>query len=293
MTFMSRALRTGSLYWSARPLLARVAFAIAFAAVVAFALLALSQLANPYWWSQDTDAYWNAALRLRAGEPLYPPLGNPDASDTYRYAPWFAFAWVPLTFLPQPLVYGAWLVLLGTATVACLWLTLRRWSAATLLAAILFGSLLVPAAASGNVQPLLIAALAFSVERRSGPVWIAAAASLKAAPLLLVAVYLGRREWARAGVTIVFTTILVMPMLAFDLSSYPTQTAAAAGPLPPWIALAAVLVASVAAIRLATTRLGWLLAAAAVMLAIPRWSYYQPSFLLLGAPARAAKVDEQ
>jgi hypothetical protein len=29
------------------------------------------------------------------------------------------------------------------------------------------------------------------------------------------------------------------------------------------------------------------------MLAIPRWSYYQPSFLLLGAPAPAAKVDEQ
>jgi hypothetical protein len=292
MTFPPQPLRAASLGASTRTPLARVAFALAFAAVLAFALLALSQLTNPHWWSQDTDAYWNAAVRLRAGQPLYPPLGNPDASDTYRYAPWFAFVWVPLTFLPQPLVYGAWLVLLMAATVACLWLTLRRWSGASLLAAILFGSLLIPAAASGNVQPLLILTLVFGVERRSGPLWIAAAASLKAAPLLLVAVYLGRRQWIRAGMTIVFTASLVVPMLAFDLSSYPTQAAAAAGPLPAWLALAAALAASVAALTLATTRLGWLTAAVAVMLAIPRWSYYQPSFLLLGAPAPPAKTDE-
>jgi hypothetical protein len=141
-----------------------------------------------HWWSQDTDAYWNAALRLRSGEPLYPVLGNPDASDTYRYAPWFAFLWVPVTFLPQPLVYGAWIVILMAAAAATLWLTLRHWSVAAAMSAVLFGSLLIPAAASGNVQPLLIAALALGLERRSGPLWIAAAASLKAAPILLVAV---------------------------------------------------------------------------------------------------------
>jgi hypothetical protein len=273
-------------------LLVRLAIAVAFASVVAFAVLALSQLMNPHWWSQDTDAYWNAALRLRAGEPLYPVLSNPDASDTYRYAPWFAFVWVPMTFLPQPPVYGAWVVILMASTAAILWLILRHWTVAAAMSAILFGSLLVPAAASGNVQPLLVAALALGLERRSGPVWIAAAASLKAAPILLVAVYLGRREWARAVAAMVFSLLLVAPMLAFDLSAYPTQTSAAVGPLPEWLAFATALVALAAAFSLAKSRLGWLAAAAAVMLAIPRWSYYQPSFLILGAPVRAAKVSQ-
>lgn len=281
--------RSVSVATSRRTHLARPALAIAFAAIVAFAVLALSQLTSPHWWSQDTDAYWNAALRLRTGEHLYPVLGNPDASDTYRYAPWFAFLWVPLTFLPQPLVYGIWIVVLMAAAAASLLLILRHPSVASAMSAVLFGSLLIPAAASGNVQPLLIAALAFGLERRSGPLWIAAAASLKAAPILLVGVYLGRRQWARAVMATLLTVALVAPMLAFDLSSYPTQTAAAAGPLPEWLALGLALVAFVAGIVLARSRVSWLAAATAVMLAIPRWSYYQPSFLLLGAPARPAK----
>jgi hypothetical protein len=146
----------------------------------------------------------------------------------------------------------------------------------------LTAALLLPAAASGNVQPLLLAALLFGLERRSGPLWIALAASLKAAPILLAAVYLGRREWTRAILALGLTALLTLPMLLFDLSHYPTDTAAATGPLPFWLLLVAAAGASAASIALARTRYAWLAAAAAVLLAIPRWSYYQPSFLILG-----------
>jgi hypothetical protein len=150
------------------------------------------------------------------------------------------------------------------------------------LIAVLTAALLLPAAASGNVQPLLLATLLFGLERRSGPLWIALAASLKAAPILLVAVYLGRREWTRAMLALGLTAILTLPMLLFDLSHYPTDTAAAIGPLPFWLLLAAAACATAASFALARTRYAWLAAAAAVLLAIPRWSYYQPSFVILG-----------
>lgn len=39
------------------------------------------------WTLADAGAYWQAALRLRDGEPLYPLLTNVDASEVYRYAP--------------------------------------------------------------------------------------------------------------------------------------------------------------------------------------------------------------
>lgn len=55
----------------------------------------------------DVAAYWGAAERIRAGEPLY-VAGVANASDLYRYAPWFAYAWVPLTYLPSDIVTSAW-----------------------------------------------------------------------------------------------------------------------------------------------------------------------------------------
>ena len=75
-------------------------------------------------------------------------------------------------------------------------------------------------AAYGNVQPLLVLALLWGAPRRSGPIWVALAASLKLDPILLVVVYAGRGEWARAAWTLAITAALVLPMLAFDLSGY-------------------------------------------------------------------------
>src|SRR5688500_18548027 len=68
------------------------------------------------WHMPDVDAYWGAAMRLREGESLYIAHSDVDASDVYRYAPWFAWAWVPFTFLPRQTVEGAWAVSLIVAS---------------------------------------------------------------------------------------------------------------------------------------------------------------------------------
>lgn len=263
------------------PMALRLAKALILASLGAFAILAALQIRDG-WWMQDADAYWQAALRLREGGQLYPTMASQDASDVYRYAPWFAAAWIPVTFLPQPVAYVLWALALFAGAVLCTWHVARGGGMAAGLFALLVASLLLPAAASGNVQPLLLASLLLGLERRSGPLWIAAAASLKAAPILLVAVYLGRREWWRAAAALALTALLTLPMLAFDLTHYPTGVGAATGPLPAWLALAIAAMATAASFVLARTRYAWLAASTAVLLAIPRWSYYQPSFLVLG-----------
>ena len=49
---------------------------------------------------QDWQAYLGAAERLRTGLPLYPAVADPGAASVYRYAPWFAVAWIPLPSCP-------------------------------------------------------------------------------------------------------------------------------------------------------------------------------------------------
>jgi hypothetical protein len=259
----------------------RLAQALALGSTLAFALLAFSQVRGS-WWMQDADAYWQAGMRLREGAPLYPALASQDASSVYRYAPWFAGIWVPLTYLPQPAVYAAWGAVLGMAAIGSALLSLRAGGVAGWTLGILVLAMLLPAAASGNVQPLVIATLVYGVERRTGPFWIASAASLKAAPVLFVLVYLGRREWRRSAVTLVLTALLLAPFLATDLAHYPLEVGAAAGPLPGWADWAIAGLLGVVALAAARTNYGWLLAATAVVLAIPRWSYYQGTFAVTG-----------
>jgi hypothetical protein len=60
-----------------------------------------------------------------------------------------------------------------------------------------------------------------------------------------------------------------------------------------WIELAIASAATVAAFRFASTRHSWLAAAIGIMFAIPRWSYYQPTFLLIGLARKpdATRLD--
>src|SRR6185503_3649788 len=102
----------------------------------------------------DVAAYLGAAERIRAGEPLY-VAGVANASDLYRYAPWFAYAWVPLTYLPRQLVTDMWVVLMLVAALASTLPLLRRGWAGTAATA-LFLPLQVQGAMFGNVQPLLV-----------------------------------------------------------------------------------------------------------------------------------------
>ena len=260
----------------------RIARAVGLSAVLALALLGLSQMLHEGWWLQDANGYWEAAMRLRSHLPLYPAVANVDASDVYKYAPWFAYAWLPLTVLPKALAMGLWLAANLAAVVACAVPPLRVRSAAGLTMALFTVALLLPTAATGNVQPLLVATLLYGVERASGPFWIAAAASLKAMPIILVAVYVGRGEWRRAAATVTLTVALVAPMLLFDISHYPMSAGAAIGPLNEAVMYAAALIAAAVALVVARGRFGWLAGSVATVLAAPRWSYYTPSFLIVG-----------
>ena len=241
------------------------------------------------WQLEDADAYWNAADRLRHGLPLYIAV-DPNADETmaYRYAPWLAWLWVPLTFLPKGLVQVGWSALLIAAClVALLPLAQQRTVGAICLAALL-GGLLVRTASTGNVHALLVAALVHGVPRRSGPIWIGLAASLKFAPLAYALVYVGRRQWDRAALAFGVTAVLLAPALLYDLSSYPTEPGTSfsllslAGPVP-WAAVAAVCV--VGAVALARTRHAWGAASVAVLSVIPRLELYSLTYLLVGLNA--------
>lgn len=240
------------------------------------------------WDLEDMNAYWDAALRLKDGLPLYPAVPDPGAADVFRYSPWFAWLWIPLTSLPKAAVQIGWsALLLGSIPVSIGPLVRHRSAAAVCLGA-LAGGLLVKTASTGNVHALLIALLVWGVGRRSGPLWIGLAASLKIAPIAYALTLAGRREWGRVAATLLLTVALVAPALLYDLSEYPTDPGGSlsmlsiAGPVP-FIALAAL--GAVAAVALANTRFAWGAASVAVLLIIPRLDLYGLTYLLVGLTA--------
>jgi hypothetical protein len=268
---------------TARPLIVRTVAVAPIAVLVALAAWALLSYAISREPGVDVAAYWNAAERLRNGEPLY--LGGAsNASDLYRYTPWFAYAWVPLTYLPRDVVTAGWVGLMVAAAILSTLPLLRRGPAG-LAAWAIFTPLQLGGAAFGNVQPLLVLMLLWGVERRAGPLWIAIGASLKAVPLLLALVYAGRGEWRRAAVATGLSALLAAPTLLFDLSGYSTATG------PNQISLAGVsvflylpvaLAAIAAAFLLARGRYAWLAGSLAMVAALPRLLTYEIGFLLVG-----------
>jgi hypothetical protein len=239
------------------------------------------------WQPADVEAYWAAALRLRSGEPLYAPVVDINAPDVYRYAPWFAALWVPLTYMPRALVEAAWSAALLLASAAATFQLIRVPSVAALSAGALLGSFLIQISSRGNVHPLLIAALVLGVERRSGPLWIAVAASLKAVPLLYVIVYATRRQWRRAIATTVLTGLLIAPMLVVGVAGYTTDpgwswSAYTVSPaLFTVVALASVAGGVAAALHWRPH--AWLAMSIAVIFSLPRMFLYDMTFVIVGA----------
>lgn len=258
----------------------RLARTVALAVVIGIGLFNLYQAAAN-WTLSDASAYWHAALRLRDGAPLYPLLTDVDASEVYRYAPWFAWLTVPATWLPAQVAGAVWSALLLAASGLAI-VPLVRARAWLLVA--FFAPILVGISAVGNVQPILIAALVWGVERRSGPVWIGVAASLKIFPILFAVVYLGRGEWARAMLAAVVAVALWAPALAYDLRGYATEPGEAASLFGVPALWAVVVVAgAILTVRLARTRFGWLAAAVDVVVSLPRLFVYDVTFLMVGA----------
>ena len=268
------------------------------AAVVAAVAVWILAAGLPAWRLQDMSAYRLGADRLATGQPLYPPPADLlDTSDVYRYAPWFALLWLPLQGIPEPAVAVGWSAILIAASVLAVVPLLRTPTPTATpmrvaLAALGF-ALALRGAAIGNVDPLMVAMLVHGVDRRAGPLAIAAAASLKVAPLALVLVYAGRREWTKVAWTLLLTVALVAPMLLYDLSDYPTAAGASisvlslAG-LPAWLAVVAA--GAVVTFLLARTRWAWTAAAATVLLSYPRMGIYNLPILLVGVNDRRSNA---
>ncbi len=240
------------------------------------------------WTQNDAGAYWNAAMRLRDHQPLYPMVADVEASDVYRYAPWLAWLTVPFTYLPVQVAGAIWSVFLLAGSVLAV-LPLARRGAWVPVA--FFFPILVGISAYGNVQALLIAVLVWGVDRRSGAVWVGVAASLKIFPILFAVTYLVRGQWLRAVLAVAVGALLWLPALLYDLTGYVTVPGQAGlfGSALVWSVVAACAVLMAA--WLARTRYGWLSSATAVVLAAPRFFIYDVTYLLVGADAGGTPSD--
>ena len=154
----------------------------------------------------DAAAYLQAADRLLAGRSLYDPAVDVAVGyGVYLYPPPFAFAPVPFTLLPAPLGLWTWLATMVAAFLAgTALLPVRatvRWSI-VLLAALSFPFLY--AVKLGQVGPLLY--LAFAVGwrwiDRAGAIGLAVAAGAlsKLQPALLFGWMAATRRWRALAV---------------------------------------------------------------------------------------------
>jgi hypothetical protein len=268
----------------------RVARLVAMAVAILGVLLLIGAAMNGNV-QPDADAYYHAAERLRAGQALY---GGPrgDETEIYRYAPWFAFAWVPLTYFGYDVALLIWRASLLFATLVAVWPLIRRPTPASVTLAVLLGGLLVSNLPAANVTPLIVGMLAAGLRTRVGPVILGLAASLKLFPIVFVAGYMAERRWLAAAVAIGVMSMLWLNILAFDILLY-TQIGGpsfyvggvslyAVSPLI-WVAVAGTFALLI--LRLIVTRSPWtwLAAAAFIPVAVPRVWLPDAGYLLAGA----------
>ena len=268
------------------PRSSRWAKVLAIGLLFAFALANLL-LQSGGWGFEDVGAYWEAAFRLRDGLPLYGGPTDPDSYRVFRYAPWFAYLWVPLTYLPRQAAELIWAVALGIASIAVLWGLVRLRTAATLALALALAPMFLSLVQVGNVQPLVVAMLAFGISGRSGPLWVALAASVKAVPILYLLVYAARRQWWRVAAALVLALLLVLPVLLTGASGYMTNPGRSfslyyyVSPLA-WAVVGAVAMALAAWLAWHRSPFVWVATSVAVMLVAPRAHPTYATFLVVG-----------
>lgn len=241
----------------------------------------------------DADAYWNAALRLRDGMDLYGG-SRLDETEIFRYAPWFAYGWVPLTYLGQETAYLVWRGVLFVSAVGAVWPLVRRRSPAGLTLAVLIFALLVSNLPAANVTGLIVGALALSLHARPGPVVVGLAASLKVFPILLVLGYLAERRWRAAAVSIVVASVLWLHVLAFGLSTIPTEVGGESFfvggvslfAISPWLWGGGLVVtaAVIGWLVLHRSPWVWLAVAAAIPIGVPRVWLPDAAYVVTGVP---------
>lgn len=267
----------------------RLARPLLIAVVVGLSIAWLIWAVNGFTLS-DSHAYRLAAQRLLSGENIYALPPNQD--EAFRYAPWFAAAWIPIAALPRGLGDALWTGLLVMASLLAVLPLARRPTLTGRLLAVLGGTVLLWTAARGNVHPLVMLGLIQGLDRRSGPLWVALAASLKAVPILFALVYVARREWWRALGTLAIAAVLVAPMPLLGWKIDAVQAGASLSlydQVSPVAWGIATVVALVVALGVAwrSPRHAALAAATAAIIALPRLLLYDLTYLLVGATAPA------
>lgn len=242
------------------------------------------------WPLHDMDVYLAAATRLRTGQALYIP--GDVAVDSFWYAPWYAVAWIPMSFLPRIVVAVGWSAVLLVATATATVMLFRLGRSGPMLA-LLFGPPLFAVAAGGNIQPLMVLSLLWGMNRRSGPIWVAVAASMKYTPVLLGLTYVARREWARAAWTAVLTAGLLAPGLVLGISNAGVRSGAAESVLGVSLPLYVLVVGAACVATLVMNRRYALLSATcAAVLALPRLFVYDVTLLAVGASPPHARTQD-
>ena len=241
------------------------------------------------WHLTDLKAYLAAAdLLASGGNPFEVQLWERGLPYHYHYSPWFAALFVPALALPAGVVSVGWSLLLGAAAAVSLLPLVQQhgWRSTPLV--LLMAFLYLNLVAEGNVQALLLAGLVWTLERRSGPVMIGIAASLKLVPILLTLVYIGRGEWRRALVAAAVTAVLLAPTLLFEIAPTAVETGGtglfSTAPVLWGIGVVAALAIT---LLLARGRHAWLAASVATVLALPRLLIFDVSNLVTAFPDRA------
>ena len=230
------------------------------------------------WHLHDMQVYEAAAWRIRNGEPLYG--GDVDQLSAYRYSPWFAYAWLPFTYLPPTVVRVLWSALMVAATALAVAPLVRDRAVYPVL---LFGPILIGISAIGNVHPAMMAVLMWGIPRRWGGLAVGLAASLKVVPILLILHFVAERRWTQAGVAIVVAAALWLPILLFDIAPVSFDPGAARTlAVPVWILVGAFGVAGATWLGLRRSRYSGLAAGTAALLALPRLFVYEISLVMVG-----------
>jgi hypothetical protein len=247
------------------------------------------------WNPADAGAYYDAASRLANDQPLYAAV-NPEAHEVYRYAPWFAAAWIPLTMLPREVAMHAWSLAMLACSGFAVWPLLRRPSWASVALAALAGQTLVETAMFGNAHPAVVALLVWTAGRRSFPGWVGVATSIKLVPLAFVLVWAGRQQWRPAAVAVLVTAVLFAPMLLFDLSHYVTDPGTGLLSLYSvspalWLVVAATMLGTTVWLAYRRSPYAWIAAALLMFLGPPRVVLSYLAFIVVGYVLARRETD--
>ena len=269
-----------------RHVLQLVAFALAvIGALAGIAVGAMHIVGDPL---ADAHAYYEAASRLNAGEPLYPASLDPNGNHIYLYPPLLAVAMRPFALLPFEAFAVLWeLAVVGSFVLLLRYLGVRKRS--TWLAIGMAG---VPIAWALTVAQ---AHVPFTYLLALGQPWsIALAANLKLTPVLIAIWWLGRRDWESFFAFLVWMALFALlqvglewngsvsffQSIGFDeVGQVRNISPYAQSPLV-WIAL--VIVGALVTLALARTRWGWAAAVTLVTLSPPRLLVYMLMGLLAG-----------